>query len=238
MKEIHIITPVKDSIDTTIETVESVISSQLSWPHTYTIYNDYSTPENTKRLMELAQEKKFTLINMSDLTSTPSPNYRIVLQEAQKKALAADAGLLIVESDVIVAPDTLQRLADASLELPDCGILASVTVDDDGNINYPYLHAKGKENQVIKTNKHCSFCCSLLMPSLLKALDFEQLNPKKHWYDVYISHMSLKLGLKNYLFTNIPVVHHPHSSRPHKLLKYTNPIKYYWKKYTRGLDKI
>ena len=154
MKGIHIITPVKDSIDTTIETVESIISSPLSWPHTYTIYNDYSTPENTKRLMELAQDKKFTLINMSDLTSTPSPNYRIVLQEAQKKALAADAGLLIVESDVIVAPDTLQRLADASLELPDCGILASVTVDDDGNINYPYLHAKGKENQVIKTTHH------------------------------------------------------------------------------------
>ena len=238
MKEIHIITPVKDSIDTTVETVEAILTSQLSWPYSYTIYNDYSTLENTSRLKELAQEKKFTLINMSDITSTPSPNYRIILQEAQKKALAADAGLLIVESDVIVAPDTIQRLADASLELPDCGILASVTVDDDGKINYPYLHSQGKENQVIETNKHCSFCCSLLMPSLLKAIDFEQLNPNKSWYDVYISHMSLKMGLKNYLFTNLPVIHHPHSSRPHKLLKYKNPLKYYWIKYTKGLDKI
>lgn len=238
MKEIHIITPVKDSIDTTIETVESIMSSQLSWPHSYTIYNDNSTPENTLRLKEQARVKKFNLINLSDLTSTPSPNYRIVLQYAQKRALEANAGLLIVESDVIVAPDTLERLANASLELPNCGIAAAVTVDDNGEINYPYLHARGKENQVIETRKHCSFCCTLLTPELLKAFDFGQLNPKKHWYDVTISHMSLTLGLKNYLFTNLPVVHHPHSSRPHKLLKYKNPLKYYWLKYTRGLDKI
>ena len=238
MKEIHIITPVKDSIDTTIETVESIMSSQLNWPHSYTIYNDNSTPENTLRLKEQARVKKFNLINLSDLTSTPSPNYRIVLQDAQKRALEANAGLLIVESDVIVAPDTLERLANASLELPNCGIAAAVTVDDNGEINYPYLHARGKENQVIETRKHCSFCCTLLTPELLKAFDFGQLNPKKHWYDVTISHMSLTLGLKNYLFTNLPVVHHPHSSRPHKLLKYKNPLKYYWLKYTRGLDKI
>ena len=132
MKEIHIITPVKDSIDTTIETVESIMSSQLSWPHSYTIYNDNSTPENTLRLKEQARVKKFNLINLSDLTSTPSPNYRIVLQDAQKRALEANAGLLIVESDVIVAPDTLERLANASLELPNCGIAAAVTVDDNG----------------------------------------------------------------------------------------------------------
>lgn len=238
MKEIHIITPVKDSIDTTIETVESIMSSQLSWPHSYTIYNDNSTPENTLRLKEQARVKKFNLINLSDLTSTPSPNYRIVLQDAQKRALEANAGLLIVESDVIVAPDTLERLTNASLELPNCGIAAAVTVDDNWEINYPYLHARGKENQVIETRKHCSFCCTLLTPELLKAFDFGQLNPKKHWYDVTISHMSLTLGLKNYLFTNLPVVHHPHSSRPHKLLKYKNPLKYYWLKYTRGLDKI
>jgi len=40
------------------------------------------------------------------------------------------------------------------------------------------------------------------------------------------------------LLTNVPVLHLPHSSRPWKMLKYTNPLKYYWKKYTKGLDKI
>ncbi|MBR6465174.1 MAG: glycosyltransferase family 2 protein, partial [Bacteroidales bacterium] len=27
-------------------------------------------------------------------------------------------------------------------------------------------------------------------------------------------------------------------SRPWKLLKYKNPIKYYWIKFTKGMDKI
>lgn len=238
MKELHIITPVKDSIDTTIATIDSILSSRLDWPHTYTIYNDFSSPENTDRLIKLAQEKDFTLVNLSDITSNPSPNYGLVLQEAQRKALEVDAGLVIVESDVIVAPETLQKLADASVELSQCGIAAAVTVDDDGNINYPYLHARGQENRVIETRKHCSFCCSLLTPTLLKSIDFGKLDPSKNWYDVSISHDSLKKGLKNYLFTSLPVVHHPHSSRPWKLLKYKNPLKYYWRKYTKGLDKI
>ena len=238
MKELHIITPVKDSIDSTIKTIDSILKSRLDWKYTYNIYNDFSTPENTARLTKLAQEKGFTLINLSDMTSHQSPNYRLVLIEAQRMALAADAGLIIVESDVIVAPDTLQRLADGTANLPQCGIAACVTVDDEGVINYPYLHAKGKKEQIVDTSKHCSFCCTLLTPSLLKAFDFGTLNATKSWYDVSISHASLRLGLKNYLFTNLPVVHHPHSSRPWKILKYTNPLKYYYRKYVHGLDKI
>ena len=45
-------------------------------------------------------------------------------------------------------------------------------------------------------------------------------------------------GFHNYLFINLPVLHRPHGSRPWKKLKYTNPLKYYWLKYTKGLDKI
>jgi len=36
----------------------------------------------------------------------------------------------------------------------------------------------------------------------------------------------------------LTVWHRPHSSRPWKQLKYTNPLKYYWLKFTKGLDKI
>jgi len=46
------------------------------------------------------------------------------------------------------------------------------------------------------------------------------------------------LGFKNYLMTSLPVLHIPHSSRPWKHLKYTNPLKYYWKKLTEKRDKI
>lgn len=238
MNELHIITPVKDSIESTILTIEAIKASHLSWKHTYTIFNDFSTAENTARLTLIAQEKNITLVNLSDITTNPSPNYRLVLQEAQRKALVANAGIIIVESDVIVKPDTLQQLADASIKMPQCGIAAAVTVDDNGNINYPYLHARGQENQVIETRKHCSFCCSLLTPALLKNIDFNNLDPHKSWYDVTISRDSLKSGLKNYLFTTLPVIHHKHSSRPWKQLKYKNPLKYYWRKYTKGLDKI
>lgn len=238
MKGLYIITPVKDSIDSTLETVKAILSSRLTVPYTYTIFNDFSTPENTARLEKASREMGFKLVNLSDLTDHPSPNYLLVLQKTQQEALAADYGLCIVESDVVVSPDTLQGLYDGALANEKCGIAASVTVDDNGDINYPYLYAKGQENRVIDEKKHCSFCCSLLTPELLAAYPFTQLNPEKNWYDVTISHEAREKGFHNYLFTNLPVIHRPHQSRPWKQLKYKNPLKYYWLKFTKGLDKI
>lgn len=238
MKALHIITPVKDSIDSTLETVRAILASDLSVPFVYTIYNDFSSEENTRRLEEASRELGFELVNLAELTSHPSPNYLLVLQMCQKRALEADAHLLIVESDVVVRPETLQGLYDGAAEREDCGIAASVTVDDAGEINYPYGFAKGHEGECYEVRKHCSFCCSLLSNKLLHTFDFQQLNPEKHWFDVTISQRSRELGLKNYLFANLPVIHRPHQSRPWKLLKYTNPLKYYWIKFTKGFDKI
>lgn len=238
MKALHIVTPVKDSIPSTLETVQAVLASKLTVPFTYTIYNDFSTPENTALLEKASAELGFELVHLADLTDHPSPNYLLVLQRTQQLALEADAGLLLVESDVVVRPDTLQGLFDGAQERTDCGIAASVTVDDNGAINYPYEYARGKENQVYATKRHCSFCCSLLTPSFLAEFDFRTLNPSKHWFDVQISHESLDRGFKNYLFTSLPVIHRPHASRPWKLLKKQNPLKYYWLKLTKGLDKI
>lgn len=238
MKELHIITPVKDSPDLTLETIEAVLSSQIAVPHTYYVYDDFSGEETQARLQKAAQGDCFELVHLSDITTHPSPNYLLVLQLAQKKALEADAGLAIVESDVLVRPDTLQGLFDGALARPDCGIAAAVTVDEAGQINYPYLYAKGKEGQAFAEKKHVSFCCSLLTPRLLQAVDFLQLDPAKNWHDVTVSHRSLEAGLSNYLFANLPVWHRPHGSRPWKQLKYTNPLKYYWLKFTKGRDKI
>ena len=238
MKCLHIIIPVKDSIETTRDTINAVMGSKFTLPTVYTIYNDNSTPENTAILEQLSRDKGFELVNISDITDHPSPNYLLVLRTAQRRALAEDAGLVIVESDVTVAPDTLQSLADEAAKRTDCGIAASVTVDEQGAINYPYKNLKGQENKVLDTKHHCSFCCSLLTPALLKAYDFNELDPEKNWYDVTISHESLSHGLHNYVFTSLPVVHRPHASRPWKLLKYKNPLLYYWRKLTKGLDKI
>lgn len=238
MKSMHIITPVKDSIDSTLATVKAVMESRITVPFTYTIYNDFSTPENTERLRRASGEMGFRLVNLSDLTTHPSPNYLLVLQRTQREALEADAALVIVESDVEVRPDTLQRLYDGALEREDCAIAAAVTVDEDGVINYPYLYARGQENRVVAVKKHCSFCCSLLTPRFMAAFPFTGLDASKNWFDVTISHEALRLGFANYLFTTLPVVHRPHQSRPWKQLKYKNPLKYYWLKFTRGLDKI
>ncbi len=238
MKCLYIITPVKDSIDFTFETIKAIKESEIKVPFTYTVYNDFSTPENTRRLEEASREMGFTLVNLADITDHPSPNYLLVLQKTQQEAIAADAGLLIVESDVVVKKNTLQDLYDGALSHEKCAIAAAVTVDEQGEINYPYLHAKGKENQVYAEKKHCSFCCSLLTPEFLRAFDFRNLDASKNWFDVTISHEALKLGFVNYLFTTLPVWHRPHGSRPWKQLKYKNPLKYYWLKYTKGLDKI
>lgn len=238
MKSLHIITPVKDSIDLTLETAKAVLESEITVPFTYTIYNDFSTEENTRRLEQQAKVMGFNLVNLKDITSHQSPNYLLVLKKTRKEAIEDDAGLLIVESDVVVKKNTLQDLFDGAQQRKDCGIAAAVTVDENGIINYPYLHFKGHEGEIYPEKKHCSFCCSLLTPAFLKAFDFDLLDESKNWFDVTISHEALNHGFKNYLFANLPVWHRPHSSRPWKQLKYTNPIKYYWLKFTKGLDKI
>ena len=74
MKELRVITPVKDSIDFTLETVKAILASDIRVPWTYTVYNDFSTPENTARLEEAARTMGFRLVNLSDLTQHPSPN--------------------------------------------------------------------------------------------------------------------------------------------------------------------
>ena len=238
MNALHIITPVKDSIETTMDTIRAVCQSQLNVPHTYTVYDDFSTPENAQRLDEAAREYGIEVVHLSQLTDHPSPNYLLVLQTARKKALAADAALAIVESDVVVRPDTLQQLYDGITSYLKCGIAAAVTVDELGVINYPYVFARKYEGEVRAERHHCSFCCSVLSPALLTACDFDQLDSSKNWFDVTISHDALKAGLRNYVFTTVPVWHRPHGSRPWKQLKYTNPLKYYWLKFTKGLDKI
>ena len=128
MKQLHIITPVKDSIELTLQTIESILASDFTVPYRYFVYNDFSTEENTERLREASERLGFELVNLSGLTEHPSPNYLLILQTAQEKAIAAEAGLLIVESDVIVKKHTLQALFDGASDRPDCGIAAAVTV--------------------------------------------------------------------------------------------------------------
>ena len=151
-------------------------------------------------------------------------------------AYTSDSHLVIVESDVVVNTDTFQRLQ--SVVRDDVGLVAAITVDENGEVNFPYHFARKWKNVDVVTKKRFSFCCTLLTNNFLKSYDFALLDPTKNWYDVFISHKSIELGFQNILQMTNRVIHRPHSSRPWKLLKYTNPLKYYWIKYTKGFDKI
>lgn len=238
MDKINIITPVKDSLDTTLQTIQNIMQSETTVGFEYTIYNDFSTEQTTEVLQFESDKQGFTLVNLQEITTHPSPNYLLVLQTAQKKAIADGNHLLIIESDVIVEKDTIEKMYNYSKRLNHVGMIAAVTTDIKKQINFPYLFAQKFETGVVNTRKRLSFCCTLLTNEFLKSFDFDELNPEKSWYDVFISHKSIELGFNNYLITSLPVLHLPHSSRPWKQLKYTNPIKYYWRKFINNKDKI
>ena len=223
--------PVKDSISTAEESIRAIVQSG----YTLTVYDDNSTAENAARLDTLATELGINVIHIRDYTDHPSPNYRWVLIDAQDKCLKNGENLLIIESDVIVRKSTINKLCEKVK--PRIGLIAAATTSENGTINFPYEYARGiKEDGVCK--KRISFCCTLLTNELLQAYDFNQLDPSKNWYDVHISHVSRKLGFDNILQVSDPVLHKPHSSRPWKQLKYTNPLLYYWRKITQCKDKI
>jgi hypothetical protein len=238
MRKLHIITPVKNSPETTRRTIRHILSGMTGLNSHYTIYNDFSSDTFTSELGELSRKDHFELVNLSDITEHPSPNYLLILQKAQAKAKAENADLLIVESDVLVKENTFVEMLSALENLSKPGMIAAVTTDENGKINFPYLFARRFKKGAVKTKKRLSFCCTLLSNEYLNAFDFQELDPEKNWYDVFITVKSYQLGFNNYILTSHQVVHLPHSSRPWKNLKYTNPLKYYWEKFTQKRDRI
>ncbi len=230
------ITPVKNSIETTLETIKAIAKSTYQVKHI--VYNDFSTPETKKALEEAKKTYDFELIHLEDITNHPSPNYRLVLQNAQEKSIQENLPLIIVESDVTVQPDTFEKMIEWSKKEANAGMIGAITVDEKGVVNFPYLKFKTEKNPIINTKRSLSFCCTLLTIPFLKDYSFMNLNDTKDWYDVSISMKSIELGYSNYVLLDTPVLHQPHGSRPWKMLKYTNPIKYYFQKFLKRRDKI
>ena len=158
MPEAIVITPVKDSLHTTKLTVEALINTEADIE--YYVYNDFSEPVTKIFLDEAKERLGFEVIHLEDIISTPSPNYKLVLEMAQKMALSKKCPLIIVESDVIVKPDTISNLLGVAKEKNDAGMVAAITVDGEGNYNFPYLHEKTKSNETVVTSRSVSFCCT------------------------------------------------------------------------------
>ncbi|MEZ5105421.1 MAG: glycosyltransferase [Draconibacterium sp.] len=236
MPEAIIITPVKDSLETTKQTIKAIFETKGNFE--YFVFNDFSTPETKKYLEEVKDSLEFHLVNLEEITNTPSPNYKLVLQMAQKIALDNNCPLIIIESDVIVKQNTLSDLLKILNEKQNPGMVGAITVDKTGAYNFPYTFEKIKSNEIISTSHSLSFCCTLISKEFLSKFDFKNLAENKDWFDVYISRQSKKLGFNNYLAKGTEVLHLPHSSRPWKNLKYTNPLLYYLKKYFYKRDRI
>lgn len=236
MPEALVITPVKDSFETTALTIKAISNSIGSFE--YLVYNDFSLPETKKGLEKLRSKYNFDIIHLEEITNTPSPNYKLVLTHAQNLAIQKNCPLLIIESDVIVESKTIQELIDIMNTQLNPGMVGAITVDKNSQYNFPYNFEKVKSNKTINTSHSLSFCCTLLTLPLLKTFDFSDLSDNKDWFDVFISKKSKKLGFHNYLAKGTEVLHLPHSSRPWKNLKYTNPLLYYFRKYFYKRDRI
>lgn len=236
MAELLVITPVKDSWETVIETIEGLYSSTVDF--SYTIYNDFSSKENKQKLVEASQLYGFNLVHLEEITQHHSPNYKLILKLAQEEALKRDIPLVIIESDVVVKPDTLQELLTMGRRLRKAGMVGAITTDLSGKYNFPYASETISRQGIVETKKSLSFCATLITESFLRKYNFEELASNKDWFDIHISRQSRRLGFRNYLAKRTTVLHQPHSSRPWKQLKYTNPLKYYWFKLIRQRDRI
>ena len=131
-KHLHIIMPIKDSIEMAEKAILAIVNSG----HTVCVYDDNSTPENAQKLDSIAQQHNIQLIHLSSLTDHPSPNYRLVLQHARNTALSKGQHLVIVESDVMVQDDTLNRMVKQVSN--GIGMVAAVTTNEEGVYNFPY----------------------------------------------------------------------------------------------------
>lgn len=237
MKNIIVVTPVKDSLETLKQTIRSIASSTARVEHL--IFDDFSTPETRQWMEEHTGEFGYRVIGLENHTTKKSPNYRTILILAREIALQKNANLVIIESDVVVNPNTIQGLNQLSDSFPDAGLIGAITVDKDGKINFPYLYALSDGNVGTYISEHSiSFCCTLLTNQFLQQYNFDELPQSLDWFDVPITKKSRALGYSNYLSKELPVLHLPHGSRPWKMLKYKNPVLYYLKKIIFRRDRI
>jgi len=236
MYDALIITPVRDSIQTSLKTIESVSASEGKFE--YIIFNDFSNSETKSSLERNSRLYGYELVNIEDHTTNPPPNYRLILQLAQQKALIKEIPLIIVESDIIVTKNILKELVSISKNYKNSGMVGAITVNEKNEYNFPYTFEKKKSNEVVNAIHSLSFCCTLLTIPFLTKFSFESLPAKKDWFDIYISRQSKKYGFVNLLAKNLEVFHQPHSSRPWKKLKYENPVLYYLEKYLKKRDRI
>lgn len=236
MRGAIIITPVKNSVDTAVKSISAVRAHEPDI--SYYVYDDNSDEPVAATLDKLSDTLKFTIVHLADITSKPSPNYDIILREAQKVALEQDKHLIIVESDVVIRSETIPSLLEFANQQEKLAMVAAITVDELGEINYPFVPFKDVPEKIIPTRKIMSFSCTLITNAFMKDYSFANLDHSQDWFDTIISEDAIEMGFSNIILKETSVIHYPHSSRPWKYLKYKNPWKYYFIKIFRGKKSL
>ncbi len=229
-----IVTPVKDSLNTARETIETVVA--YKGDSEYLLFDDHSGDETREWLKNAATFYSLSLITAKEIGAGDSPNQWHLLQElAQRRKGRA---ILFIESDVRIEKSTIEELYEFSRNADKPGMVGAVTVDEHNAVCYPYEYVGKHTGEIVETHKRVSFCCTLITDTFLSQFPIEELHPKKSWFDVELSKKARSFGYKNYILLNQRVYHRPHSSRPWKKEKYRNPIRYYIKKLITGRDNI
>ena len=128
----------------------------------YLIYNDFSNKETKQFLDDNQDIFNYSVVHLEDITEHPSPNYHLVLQLAQQKALEMKVPLIIIESDVIIKEDTVVELVKMHARLKKPGLIGAITVDRQGHYNFPYSSEKKSGKGIEDTKRSLSFCCTLI----------------------------------------------------------------------------
>jgi len=233
MKLPLVLIPFRDSLTTLQRTILALKKPAPEIP--LLLCDDASSAQCLKELNTWLETQNWSKVDVLSLpVGEDAPQYGLALRAGLQRAHNEMRQLLVVESDVEVLPGVVLGLQRVLQRKPDAVMAGAVTIDPEGVWNFPYAGtfraAKLRSSPLIR-RRSLSFCCTLLDHGFVDHLLHTPF-PDTGWMDLKISAMARKLGTL-WLALDLQVVHHPHSSRPWKLLKYKNPLLYYFYKITR-----
>lgn len=98
---------------------------------------------------------------------------------AQQKAREYRVPLILIESDVVIRPNTITGLLEVTRQAVRPGLIGVITVNEQGEFNFPYSNVRKEATSWSETSRSLSFCCTLISCEFLDVYDFKELPLKK-----------------------------------------------------------
>ncbi len=236
MNNLHVITVVKNSIESALITIDSILTSECTVNFKFYVYNDFSSDETKEKLEIESQKLHFSLINLCDFSSNKSSNLLKIIQLAQQNAIADKAHLLFIDSDIVIGTNTIQRLYENAGIHQKVGMISAITTNIHGKITSPFLFTKDFKTGIFETKKSLHFCCIILTYNLLSSIDFRDIKSEKVNINAAISKTAIGKGFFNYLLTSVQVLYFPHKTSFWSFFN-SNSIEQLWQNLTKKHKK-